>query len=53
MRISSPHLGMYRGHLIILFLLDETLLRSDEVAWNHKIQCILVDHVVTDVNFFG
>lgn len=53
MRIFSLHPGMYRDHLIKIFLLDETLLRSDEVSRNHKIQCVLVDHVVTDVNFFG
>ena len=53
MHIFSLHPGMCRDHLIKMFLLDETFLRSDEVTRNHKIQCVLVDHVMTDVNFFG
>ena len=53
MRIFSLHPDMCRDHLIKMFLLDETLLRSDEVARNHKIQCVFVDHIVTDVNFLG
>ena len=53
MRIFSLHPGTCRDHLIKKFLLDETFLRSDEVTRNYKIQGVLVDHIVTNVNIFG